>query len=169
MTARLTMLFAVALTTIAALAGCGGGDDGQSAAAGTSSLSTEEFVEKANAICNGEKEGRLDQLRAFVDQHEKEGKSEADIPIDSFNAVFLPSIETELVKLRKLGLPSDQGLQAFLRAEQQAIDSAAKLNNGKSPADVQINFYRADTLAHESGIDACGNRVQIANPEEAVG
>ncbi|HEX3173442.1 MAG TPA: hypothetical protein VHQ43_04390 [Solirubrobacterales bacterium] len=157
------------VVVLLALGGCGGGDDGGSTAAdgtGTTtsakqgspsgaSLSEDEFVERAIAICKREKRAGLAAMGLYVKQHGGSAQGNA-VLVEALRTAFLPHVQTQVEEIRALGAPNgdDGEVQAYLDATEEAVDRAS----AKAGGSTQIfgeSFEESAQLAHDLGIDKC--------------
>jgi hypothetical protein len=174
----LSSLGALAIAAAVALgvAGCGGGSDSSSsssestgattAAAGggkqtktavhSSSLSKEEFVEKADAICVREKTKGLEAMGAYAKEHQgAAGQSKAEVIGEAIQKVFLPSVQAQVDQIRALGAPEgeEQEVEAVLVALEEAVEEAS--HGTPSSARFSQSFANAGALATEYGLTSC--------------
>lgn len=187
MTARLTILLLVLLVATGAVAGCGddegdGGANGGSSVAGTEASSgggdgaeagndgdagapsEADFAEQATAICRGERTELIAQVGEYTAKNPaKKGSSPEETALAVFSAVQLPIIESELEKIRALGVPAEGAAQveAFIESEQAAIDAARQLSGTKGKQAMVDRFSEAAKRARAAGIPACGNSALI--------
>jgi hypothetical protein len=138
-------------------AGCGG--SGSATTVTSSSLSHAEFAKKANAICVRERGDMLQRLESYVKQHASKEESNPELFADAARAVLLPTIETDLVKIRKLGAPAgdEARVEAILAAQQQAVDAASKRKSLSSRFPLEAYFKHAAGLARSYGLRSCVN------------
>lgn len=168
MTARLTILLTTAMAIAVIVAGCGGGDDSSATGSAngqtvtTSDLSKEEFVKQATDICHRERQDILPKFAAYIEKHEPPHPTKAQetkLFADMFRAVLLTTIEKELNLIRKLGAPEgeEDEVAAILNAEQEAVETAAKVRHIVSRFQIERYFTEAAKLARAYGIGDCGN------------
>lgn len=166
---RRAFVIAGALALLALVGGCGGGssDDGSSTGAAatgpaikTSSLSKTEFIKQAGKACQQARKELLNRLTAYTRQQKsKQGKSEEGGLAGLTKAVVLPTVKTEITAIRKLGAPAgdEEEIEAFLAAEQEAVDSLAKLQHIVSRIEMERYFVKSAELARAYGLGACAN------------
>lgn len=144
------MMLLVAATAIAAIAvGCGGDDDGGGDATAattvsTSSLTKEQFVKQANAICERERDKILNSETATF---------EKAVTVD-----LVPAFESIVDELRALGAPQGDAatIEAYLDAMEEDIGSLEdKRRTISSFEEVEPLFKVSGTLAHKYGISNC--------------
>jgi hypothetical protein len=148
--ARSTMLLLMA-AAVAIVTGCGGEGGGDR-------LDKAEFIEQAQAACEMEKESLFPGINAYVERNKRPGESPGELRARVFEAVQVPIIEAELAAVRELGAPEGAtvGLEAFIEAEQRAIDVAVSADD-PSRAEIERNFDAAARLARDYGIPRCAN------------
>lgn len=155
--------------TVASMAmGCGRGSGGDSSTSSsgteisTSSLDKEEFIDRAGKACQLARKNILERVLAYTQQHESKHQSRSDetkVFASMTKAVVLPTIEKEIVQIRKLGAPAgdEDELEAFLSSEQEAIDAIYKLPHIVSRFELERYFVPSAKLAREYGLDECAN------------
>lgn len=141
------------------VAGCGGDDDSSttSGATGASggSLTKEQFVAEADAICKANEES----IRAEAEQ--TLGTNSSSQEITDFNTeVVVPSQQEVIDSIRALGAPEgdEEQVGAILDSVQSALDTVAddpELFADPDAADRE--FDEADRLALDYGLTECGN------------
>lgn len=116
------LLLAVVLS-VAALAGCGGGDSE------TSSLTKAQFVRQANAICEqNTSQDIVGPIDNYIHQHGNSGKSKEELTADAVQQTMLPAFQTQVDQIQALGTPAGykRQVERFLNSMQQAIDSLSQ-------------------------------------------
>lgn len=136
------------------VAGCGGGDDSSS-----ESISKEEFIAKADAICkqgNERMEAGFTKLLKDVKNVTKLKKAEYEEIVDE---VMVPSIEREIEELRALGVPAgdEERVEAMLTALEEGKETAER-NPEAVNASSDAVFGIAARIASEYGLEVCGSR-----------
>lgn len=137
---------------VAAATGCGEGGgsvDGEEGSAPTK----EQFVGRANAICEQERE----ELPERVADFEQARGGEPPEPYgDMVHFVFLPTIEDELSKIERIELPARdrQRIDTAIFAQQSAIDNVANTPRA-SLRDVKRHFARPAGMLREVGLTSC--------------
>jgi hypothetical protein len=160
------LLIAAALALLAFAGGCGGSsDEGSSTgtatglAIKTSSLDKAEFIEQAGKACGQARKELIDRLTAY-DRRQNSKNAEKEGGLAGLTkAVVIPTVKTEIAAIRKLGAPAgDEGeIEAFLAAEQEAVDSLAKLRHIVSRIEMERHFVKSAEIARAYGLDACAN------------
>lgn len=132
------------------------GEEGE--ALTTSSLDKREFVKRASDACSREREDLIEEVEAFAKKH-----GEKDIPEDVLftrmaRQVMLPTIESEIDAVRKLGAPEgeEEEVEAILAAQQEAVEEA-RGQKASSYEDVEEHFVDATELYKAYGFTACMN------------
>jgi hypothetical protein len=74
-------------------------------------------------------------------------------------AVVVPTIEQEIVAIRKLGAPAgdEEEIEAFLTAEEEEIAQVAKLKTIFSRFQMKRYLAPSAKLAFEYGLEECAN------------
>lgn len=144
---RVNVAAAFAIAAIAAIGVAGCGDD-DSTSSTTATLTKEEFVQQANAICaeaNAENEAAAKEAQASG------GDQEAFI-----TDTLLPSIQAQITAIEDLPVPSgeEEQVSEIVTAVNQGLDEAeadpAALTSGADP------FAEANQLANDYGMTDCG-------------
>jgi CRISPR/Cas system-associated endoribonuclease Cas2/predicted small secreted protein len=148
----------IAAVVVAAMlvAGCGGGDDSSSS---SGSITKEEFIAKADAIC---KEGTQRMQKAiFVALKDKQSltklsQSEQEKLVTT---VIVPSVKREVKELRALGTPDgdDEKADAMISALEEGVETAES-NPEAVTSSSDVVFGISSRLAAEYGLEACGSR-----------
>lgn len=133
--------------------GKGGGNE---APVHSSSLSKEEFIAQAGAICTKEKTAGLEAMGEYVKQQPGvAGAAKIELIGEALQKVFLPAVQRQIDQIRALGAPEGEEaeVEAFLSALQEAVDQAGQ----GTPANGQFakDFASSAELAHEYGLTAC--------------
>jgi hypothetical protein len=150
---RAAVLSLLASLLLALAAGCGDSDD----SSGDSSLSQAEFVERAEEICKTETEEALARMGPYVQRLEREGNGAGgprELQAEAIQAIILPSVESQIDQIRKLGVPSgdEEQVKAFLTALEDAVDTseAAPLTPRANAA-----FSRVNRIGRAYGLRRC--------------
>jgi hypothetical protein len=147
---RLFALSAAVFALVLVAAGCGSGSD---------SISKQEFITKADAIC---KKGN-DQINSEINAYAKKvGLSGNTQPTDAqateiANTILIPSVQSQHDDISDLGAPSgDQDqVDAILSAVQDGIDQAKSDPTGLLQSN-DTTFAKANQLAKDYGLTVCG-------------
>lgn len=144
----LTILI-LALTLAALLPSCGGSD---------SSLSKEEFIKEADAICKKTDKVEAGEAVAYLKAHSKtfQGLSREAANEKLIVAIGIPSLTRETEELEALGAPS--GEEKKVATILSAIRTAIKASE-QNPASAETRpggpFARPTKLASEYGFNQC--------------
>lgn len=145
-------IFAAALL----VAGCGGDDDSGSSA---SSISKEEFIAKADAICK-KGTGRMQTalLAALKDQRNITKVSTVEQE-KIVTTVMVPSVSREVKELRALGIPDgdEERVDAMIKALEEGVETAERNPEVVTNSSDAI-FGIASRIGGEYGLEACGSR-----------
>jgi hypothetical protein len=163
------------VVVIAALAGCGGGSDSGSSSTGssqassgrqggssvkTSSLSKEEFIAQASAACSQERNGLVEEVTAYLEKHESEGLPDGVAIAKMAKAVLLPTIETEIAAVKKLGAPAgdEEEISSILDTEEREIKEVEQLKRANNIDVIERYFIDSTKQLQAYGfVTACTN------------
>lgn len=143
-----TVVIALAAALAVLVAGCGGGDDE------TSSLTRQQFVKQANAICQEQTQKRnkvIQDAIADTDQNKLLPKSEReDIIVEA-----LPPYAETPEKLEALGAPEgdEEKVEEILEAMEKAA-ADAKADPSKALTSTE-QFEEANKLSGDYGLTSC--------------
>lgn len=154
--------------------GCGGGSDSSSdttssgpsnavaaaAAIEPSSISKQEFIEKADEICSKESEEFLPLILNYIAKHENEkGRTQGEITQDGVEKLIVPKFQSQIDQIKELGAPEgdEKEIEAFLRAMQTATWNLEKRNELNLSTDIDREFATAGELAIDYGLQSCAN------------
>ena len=151
----LVLIAALAMALLAA--GCGGGGDSASG----ESLSKEEFVAKADAICKHSNERMEAGFGKFlkakgVKSLTKPSKAEYEKLIGE---VMVPNLKREIKELRALGVPDgdEERVEAMLSALEEGEETAERDPKAVTASSDAV-FGIASRIAAEYGLEVCGSR-----------
>lgn len=136
-------------------AGCGGGDDSSAA----DSISKEEFIAKADAICKRSNErmeaALVDVIKGESLKKLSEAKSEKLV-----GSVLVPNISRELEELKELGVPDgdDERVDAMISALEEGLETAEDNPEVVATTSSDTIFGIASRIAQEYGLETCGSR-----------
>jgi hypothetical protein len=145
---------AAAMVIALAVAGCGGDS---STAAG--SISKEEFIAKADAVCKkGTERMQAAIARVLKDQRNLTKVSKADQE-KIVKTVMVPSVSRETKELRALGVPDgdDERVDAMITALEEGAETAER-NPEAVTGSSDVIFGIASRIGGEYGLTACGSR-----------
>jgi hypothetical protein len=158
------------LATILALTGCGGGST--DATETTGSLARAEFVKKGNAICARTEKEVLEGVAKFLKKSNplaRKPPTGAQLEALAEN-VLVPKVRKQINEIRALGIPSgdEQEVEAIFAAAEAALkkteeDPTEFAEGGSGP------FVKANKLAREYGLTACGSEEGSGAGEEGSG
>ena len=146
---------AAAMVIALVMAGCGGGDS--STVSG--SISKEEFIAKADAVCKKGTE-RMQAAIAGILKNQlnitKVTKAEQEKIV---NTVMIPSVSREAKELRALGVPAgdDEKVDAMITALEEGVETAERDPQAVTKSSDAI-FGIASRIAGEYGAEVCGSR-----------
>ncbi len=163
MNAPRAMLAAV-LALCVLVAGCGSDDGGSPAQADappvtTSSLSKEEFIQRAGAVCDRARQTALPELSTYAEKHK--GVPREELLADAFKAVLVPMVEQEMAAIRKLGAPpgDEEEIEAILAAQQEGIDRVKRIEKARSGSEFPAYFEAADEMLLDYGLTGCSRDI----------
>jgi hypothetical protein len=141
--------------TAVAISACGGSGSGSTADPSGGTLTKQEFVAKANAICERTEAERGKRIEvAFAKYGEGEGPNEAEAEKMVFD-VALPPIRKMTKELAALPLPS--GSEARAEAIIKGFEGSIARAEAKPAIVVAGNgFIRSDERAAAFGLSKCG-------------
>ena len=154
-TGRGAFIAAVAMVIALVVVGCGGGDDSSSG----NSISKEEFIAKADAVCKKGTE-RMQAAIAGVLKNQpnitKVTKGEQEKIVAT---VMVPSVSREVKELRALGVPDgdDEKVDAMITALEEGVETAERDPAAVTKSSDAI-FGIASRIAGEYGAVGCGSR-----------
>jgi hypothetical protein len=167
MIARLTGLLA-ATAAIAILAvGCGSGSNSdrsgstgtgaEGKAIKTSSLSKDQFIKQASALCGQERKGILAETEAYLTEQSAQGVSRPVLFADAAKAVLMPAVEIRIAGIRKLGAPAgDEGeVEEMLAGQEAGIEQVMKLKTFYEGESLLPYFTESNKKFNDYGLAAC--------------
>jgi hypothetical protein len=144
---NLALLTAAVLATGLIAAGCGGDDDD---GGGGESITKEEFIAEADAICREDGES--------IEQAGQDIQTEADVEDFILNTI-VPTLREEVEQIRDLGAPAgdEDQINAMLDAVDEGLDEieddpSAATNTAANP------LNEASRLAQDYGLQVCGRQ-----------
>jgi ABC-type phosphate/phosphonate transport system substrate-binding protein len=149
-------LIAVVIAAVLIVAGCGGSDDSSSA----SSISKEEFIAKADAVCQRGNKRMEKALVGFLTKNKKIQKpSQADNK-KFIVTVLVPSLRQEIKEIKALGVPDgdEEKVDAMIAALEEGLETAEDDPEVVAAGTADIVFGIASRLAGEFGLETCGSR-----------
>jgi hypothetical protein len=148
----------IAAVAMAALlfAGCGGGGEDSSSG---KTISKEEFIAKANAICQ-KGTARLQKaiFAALKNPRNLTKVSEAE-QIKIVKTAMVPNISQEAKELRALGIPEgdEEKVEAMISALEEGVETAEQDPQAVTKSS-DVVFGISSRIAGEYGLTACGSR-----------
>lgn len=164
---RFLILLPAALAAAAITVGCGDEDSGASAGGNaditTSSLSKEQFIERANDLCKRRNEQLSDEIAAYIRKNQKEIQGASPLEASSSLAeLALSAFQETIDTLRELGAPDgdEDELAALLAEMQRGVDTLERrLPKQATGLDPDAEFFQvfnsSAAMARRYGIEAC--------------
>jgi hypothetical protein len=149
-------LIATAMVIALAVAGCGGGSGSRSS---SGSISKEEFVVKADAICKKGTERMQAAIFAALKHPRnltKVSKAEQEKIVAT---AMVPSVSREVKELRALPIPEgdEEKVDAMITALEEGIETAERDPEAVTKSSDAV-FGISSRIAGEYGLEACGTR-----------
>jgi len=146
---------AMAMAIVLVVAGCGGGDS--STAAG--SISKEEFIAKADAVCKKGTERMQAAIGRIIKNQPNIAKVSKGEQEKIVATVMVPSVSREAKELRALGVPDgdDEKVDAMITALEEGVETAERDPEAVTKSSDAI-FGIASRIAGEYGAVGCGSR-----------
>lgn len=138
--------------------GCGDDDessgDAPSPAVAASSISKDEFVEQANAICKPGRAKLLSAVLAYQKKHLNEPS--VKVVVDTARKVIDPELQRQVEELRELGAPSGD-VEEVEKVLASLQNSAGEIVEKKPPTfnEAQVFLQLAGKDASRYGLDEC--------------
>ena len=135
-----------------AVAGCGGSSSGES-------ISKEEFIAKADAICKKSNERMAKGFGKLLEGSPNLAKLSAAQERKLVDEVMVPGLEREVAELRKLGVPAgdEEKVNAMLEALEEGVETAERDPQAVANSSDAV-FGIASRIAGEYGLEVCGSR-----------
>jgi hypothetical protein len=147
---RYGSVLVAACLLFALVAGCGGGDDTETAA--DSPISKAQYIKRADAICTKTESRQEALIRKFGEQEKKQTpNSEAEL----VSFAGLPPVQQQAEEISDLPQPSSgaQEATAYVTALEEGLKAARKnpaaLLEGENP------FAKAEEVASKFGFKVC--------------
>jgi len=151
----------IAAVVVAAIlvAGCGGGDD----SSGSGSISKEEFITKADAICKASSKRMEKKLFLFLRKNRTGGSLRKPSVTQNEKfivTVLIPNLEQEIKELKALGVPAgdEEKVDAMIAALEEGLETAENETATVAAGTSDMVFGIASRLAGEYGLETCGSR-----------
>jgi hypothetical protein len=147
---------AAAMVVALVLVGCGGGGDSSSSA---SSISKEEFITKADAICKQGTERLQKAIAGLLRKQPNITKVTKGEQEKIVATVMVPSVSREARELRALGVPEgdDEKVDAMITALEEGVETAEQDPVAVTKSSDAI-FGITSRIAGEYGLTACASR-----------
>ncbi|HET8863446.1 MAG TPA: hypothetical protein VFM94_09375 [Solirubrobacterales bacterium] len=142
----------VAVATISA--GCGD----ESSTSTPDAVTKAEFIAKANAACEKERDGLEKRVRDF--ERQLAARNARPLPYaDMVHFVLLPTIEGEIRRIYQLDLPpaDEEQIDAMLSTKKFALDQVAVIPRVPSRKVAERHFVEADKLFRAYGLTSCAS------------
>lgn len=147
---------AAAMVVALVMAGCGGGGDSSTA---SGSISKEEFVAKADAICKDGTE-RLQAAIGHILKDQPNITKVSQVEQEKIvTTVLVPNVSKEVKELRALGTPDgdEERVDAMITALEEGVETAERDPQAVTKSSDAI-FGIASRIAGEYGLTTCGSR-----------
>lgn len=153
-------LIAAVIVVALLVAGCGGGSDDSNSG---ESISKEEFIAKANAICQKGNKQMEKELFVFLRQNRKGGtlrKPSVEQNEKFIVTVLIPNLKREIKEIKALGVPDgdEERIDAMIAALEEGLETAEDDTATVAAGTSDIVFGIASRLAGEYGATVCGSR-----------
>src|SRR4249919_2911251 len=146
---------AAAIVVALVLAGCGGGDSSTTAG----SISKEEFIAKADAVCKKGTERLQKAIFAALKHPQNLTKVSEAEQIKIVTTAMVPNISREVKELRALGVPDgdQEKIDAMIGALEEGVQTAEQDPQAVTKSS-DVVFGISSRIAGEYGLTACGSR-----------
>jgi len=152
-TARGAVIASVAI--VFAIAGCGSSDGSGS----DNSISKEEFIAKADAICK-QSNARLEAAFGKFLKENPNLKKTSDPRLQQLvGGAMVPSLKREIEELRALGIPAgdEEKVEAMISALEEGLETAERDPQAVTNSSDAV-FGIASRIGGEYGLKVCGSR-----------
>ncbi len=153
-------LIAAVIAAALLIAGCGGGGDESSA---NVSISKEDFIAKADAICKQGNKQMERELFKFLRESGTGGslrKPSVEQNEKFIETVLIPNLQREIKEIKALGVPEgdEEKVEAMIAALEEGLETAEDETETVAAGTSDIVFGIASRLAGEYGLETCGSR-----------
>jgi hypothetical protein len=153
-------LIAAVVAAAMLVVGCGGSGDDTSS---SGSISKEEFIAKADAICKKGNEVMEKELFKFLRNNKVHGSLRKPSTEDNEKfivTVLIPTLQKEIKELKALGVPAgdEEKVDAMVAALEEGLETAEDETETVAAGTADIVFGIASRLAGEYGLETCGAR-----------
>jgi len=147
---------AAAMVIALVVAGCGGGGGDSSSA---KSISKEDFIAKADAICKKGTERLQKAIFAALKHPQNLTKVSEAEQIKIVTAAMVPNISREAKELRALGIPDgdEEKIDAMIGALEEGLETAEQDPQAVTKSS-DVVFGISSRIAGEYGLTACASR-----------
>jgi arginine repressor len=148
-------LIAVAMAIALLVAGCGGGDSSTAA----NSISKEEFITKADAICKKGSERMQAAIARVLKRQRNITKVTKGAQEKIVATVMVPSVSREIKELRAIGIPDGDAerVNGMIAALEEGVETGEQDPEAVIKSSDAI-FGIASRIAGEYGLAVCGGR-----------
>jgi hypothetical protein len=148
-------LVAAAMVVALVMAGCGGGDSSTT----TGSISKEDFIAKADAICKKGTERLQKAIFAALKHPQNLTKVSEDKQIKIVTTAMVPNVSREVKELRALGVPEgdEEKIDAMIGALEEGVETAEQDPQAVTKSS-DVVFGISSRIAGEYGLTACASR-----------
>jgi hypothetical protein len=149
-------LIAVVAMAALLLAGCGGGSEDSSSG---KSISKEDFIVKADAICKKGTERLQKAIFAALKNPQNLTKVSEDEQIKIVTTAMVPNVSREVKELRALGIPDgdEEKIDAMIAALEEGVETAEQDPEAVTKSS-DVVFGISSRIAGEYGLTACSRR-----------
>lgn len=143
------------VAAVALVVGCG---DNSSSSAG--SISKEEFIVKADAVCKRTNARMEKAFGEFLKANKDIKKPNDPALVGLVGDVMVPNIKREIEELRALGIPDgdEEKVEAIVAALEEGQETAENNPKVVTSASSDTVFGIASRIAGEYGLETCGSR-----------
>ncbi|MFP5388081.1 MAG: hypothetical protein ACLGG5_02115 [Thermoleophilia bacterium] len=145
-----------AIVTALLVGGCGGSDGSNSSA---SSISKEQFIVKADAVCEKGTERLQKAIFASLKHPRNLTKVSAAEQVKIVTTAMVPNVSREAKELRALGVPDgdEEKVDAMITALEEGVETAERDPQAVTKSSDAV-FGISSRIAAEYGLKACSTR-----------
>jgi hypothetical protein len=145
-----------AMVIALAVAGCGGGSDSSSS---TGSISKEQFIAKADAICKRGTERLQSAIVTVLKKPQNLAKVSQAKQEKIVTTAMVPNVNREVKELRALGVPDgdEEKVDAIITALEEGVETAERTPEVVTKSSDAV-FGISSRIAGEYGATVCGSR-----------
>lgn len=146
---------AAAMVVALVVAGCGGGDSSTTAG----SISKEDFIAKADAICKKGTERLQKAIFAALKHPRNLTKVSEAEQIKIVTIAMVPNVSREVEELRALGVPEgdEEKVNAMIGALEEGVETAEQDPQAVTKSS-DVVFGISSRIAGEYGLTVCASR-----------